>query len=68
MTSHIASRISRTRWKTYFSAEQLYQHLYDAGAVMKRLVIFAGSRKCPEKSRANYLKQSAEDQFLCICG
>ncbi len=30
MTSHIASRISRTRWKTYFSAEQLYQHLYDA--------------------------------------
>lgn len=48
MTSHIASRISRTRWKNVFLAQTSSISIFTTpGAVMKRLVIFAGSRKCP---------------------
>lgn len=55
--------------KRIFSADQLYQHLYDAWGSHEKGSLFSQVvENAREKSRANYLKQSAEDQFLCICG
>lgn len=55
--------------KRIFSIEQLYQHLYDARGSHEKGSLFSQVvENAREKSRANYLKQSAEDQFLCICG
>lgn len=69
MTSHIASRSRGRGGKRIFSAEQLYQHLYDAQGSHEKGSLFSQVvENAREKSRANYLKQSAEDQFLCICG
>ncbi|HCB2133695.1 TPA: dGTPase [Klebsiella pneumoniae] len=51
--------------KRIFSAEQLYQHLYDAWGSHEKGSLFSQVvENAWEKSRANYLKQSAEDQFF----
>ena len=49
----------------YYLAEQLYQHLYDAWGSHEKGSLFSQVvENAWEKSRANYLKQSAEDQFF----
>ncbi|WP_049157056.1 dGTPase [Klebsiella variicola] len=51
--------------KRIFSAEQLYQHLYDAWGNHEKGSLFSQVvENAWEKSRANYLRQSAEDQFF----
>ena len=51
--------------KRIFSAEQLYQHLYDAWGRHEKGSLFSQVvENAWEKSRANSLKQSAEDQFF----
>ncbi|MBD4158155.1 deoxyguanosinetriphosphate triphosphohydrolase, partial [Xanthomonas citri pv. citri] len=51
--------------KRIFSAEQLYQHLYEAWGSHEKGSLFSQVvENAWEKSRANYLKQSAEDQFF----
>ncbi len=70
MTSHIASRISRTRWKNVFLAQTSSISIFTTprGSHEKGSLFSQVVENAREKSRANYLKQSAEDQFLCICG
>ncbi|MEQ3428789.1 dGTPase [Klebsiella aerogenes] len=51
--------------KRIFSAEQLYQHLYDAWGTHEKGSLFAQVvENAWEKSRANSLSRSTEDQFF----
>ena len=51
--------------KRIFSVEQLYQHLYDAWGTHEKGSLFSQVvENAWEKSRANSLRRSAEDQFF----
>jgi dGTPase len=54
--------------KRIFSAEQLYQHLYDAWGSHEKGSLFAGSGKCLGEIASQFLNRARKISFLCICG